>query len=85
MTVSPGGARTELVGRHGDGWKVRLVAPAERGRANEALGDYLARVLGVRREDVAIRSGLRSRRKILEVGGVTAEELERRLESAEPR
>ena len=38
VTVSPGASRTELVGRHGDGWRARVAAAPERGKANEALG-----------------------------------------------
>ena len=34
LRVSPGAARSRVVGRHGDGWKVRVAAPAENGKAN---------------------------------------------------
>ena len=37
LKVSPGAARTELAGRHGDAWKVRVSAAPERGRANDAV------------------------------------------------
>jgi uncharacterized protein YggU (UPF0235/DUF167 family) len=40
--VVPGAKGPGVVGRHGDGWKVRVAAPAERGRANEALLGLLA-------------------------------------------
>ena len=48
LRVSPG-ADTELAGRHGDGWKVRVAAPPERGRANDAVLDLLAERLGLPR------------------------------------
>ena len=58
---SPGARRRRDRRPHGDGWKVRVAAPAERGRANEALLALLARALGLppgqrqarRRGDVA--------------------------------
>jgi uncharacterized protein (TIGR00251 family) len=79
VVVAPGAKRTELVGRHGDGWKIRVAAPPERGRANDAVCELLAGITGVRREDVRVVAGAGSRRKIVEVSGVDAAGLERRL------
>lgn len=79
VTVSPGAARTELVGRHGTGWKVRVAAPPERGRANESLVRFLAGVLGVPRDQVRVAGGPGSRRKLVEVDGLAADEIARRL------
>jgi uncharacterized protein YggU (UPF0235/DUF167 family) len=82
LTVSPGAARSELVGRHGDGWRVRVAAVPERGRANRALEDLLAGALGVPRDQVAVVAGRSARRKVVEVAGLDAAELDRRLEAA---
>jgi uncharacterized protein len=82
ITVSPGAARTELVGRHGDGWKVRVAAPAEGGRANQALVQLLADALALPRDLVRIVSGHVGRRKLVEVADLGAEEVGRRLEAA---
>ena len=82
MTVSPGAARSELTGRHGPGWKARVAAPPERGRANRALEELLAEALGVRGDRVAVVAGHTSRRKIVEVEGLEAPEIVRRLEAA---
>ena len=82
MTVSPGAARNELVGRHGPGWKARIAAPPERGRANRALEELLADVLGVNRNRIAVVAGHTSRRKVVEVEGLEAPEIVRRLEAA---
>ncbi len=82
LTVSPGAARSELVGRHGDGWRARVAAPPERGRANRALVELLAEALGVHRDRVAVVAGLTGRRKVVEVTGLEPAELDRRLEAA---
>jgi uncharacterized protein (TIGR00251 family) len=83
ITVSPGAARTELVGRHGDGWKARIAAPPDRGRANEALVELLAETLGLARDRIQLSTGHTSRRKVIviEVEGLDAEEIGRRLEA----
>jgi hypothetical protein len=82
VTVSAGAARSELVGRHGPGWKARIAAPPERGKANRALEELLAAALGVRRDRVAVVAGLTARRKVVEVEGLEAPEVVRRLEAA---
>lgn len=85
ITVSPGAARSEIVGRHGDGWKARVAAPPERGRANEELLELLARALGVPRHWLALASGHGTRRKVVEVEGLDAAEAARRLDAAARR
>jgi uncharacterized protein len=79
VTVSPGAARTELVGRHGDGWKARVAAPPERGRANDALVELLAGALDMTRSSIRVVSGLTAKTKVVEVDGLTADEAEGRL------
>ena len=79
VTVSPGAARTELVGRHGDGWKARIAAPPERGRANDALVALLAGALDVPRSSVRVVSGRTAKTKVVEVDGLAEVEAERRL------
>jgi uncharacterized protein (TIGR00251 family) len=79
LRVSPGAARTELAGRHGDAWKVRVSAAPERGRANEAVVGLLAERLGVPRRSLSVVSGQSSRDKVVELRGLAADEAERRV------
>ena len=81
LRVSPGASRTGVVGRHGDAWKVRVAAPPEGGRANEAVVRFLADTLGLPRRDVAIVAGHSGRDKIVSLAGIEPEETERRLVS----
>ena len=76
VVVSPGARTTELVGRHGDAWKVRVAAAPEKGRANAAVEELLSGLLGV---PVAVVAGVSSRRKIVEVTGLDSAEADRRL------
>ena len=80
MTVSPGASRTELVGRHGDGWKARVAAPPERGRANEALVELIAAALEVPARSVRVVAGHRGRAKVVEIDALDLGEVARRLE-----
>lgn len=82
VRVSPGAARAEIVGRHGDAWKVRVTAAPERGRANEAVLRLLAETLAVPRDAVTLISGHGGREKVVELNGVGPALIERRLASA---
>jgi uncharacterized protein (TIGR00251 family) len=79
VTVSPGARRSDLVGRHGDGWRARIAAPPERGRANEALCKLLAEALAVPRSSVRVVAGQSARAKVVEIDGLERVEIERRL------
>jgi uncharacterized protein len=82
LRVSPGASRAAVVGRHGAAWKVRVAAPPEAGRANEAVLRLLADTLQLARRDVELVAGHASRDKVVSVAGIDAEETERRLASA---
>ena len=75
----PGARRTELVGRHGAAWKVRVAAAPERGRANEAVCDLVAELVGVSPRDVRVAAGASVRRKVIEVAGLDTAEIDARL------
>jgi uncharacterized protein len=77
--VSPGARRSEVVGRLGDAWKLRVRSAPERGRANDEVSELLARMLRLPSRDVRIVSGHASRDKLAEVDGLTVGEAERRL------
>ena len=77
--VQPRAKRSEVAGRHGDAVKVRLAAPPVDGAANEALVRFLAEALDLPRRAVRIVSGLSARQKVVEVDGLSAADLERRL------
>jgi uncharacterized protein len=82
LRVAPGSVRTGIVGRYGDGWKVRVAAPPEGGRANDAVVRLLAGTLEVPRGDVAVVSGKGARDKVVTVDGLDEQEIERRLIAA---
>jgi uncharacterized protein len=82
LRVSPGAARSAVVGKHGTAWKVRVAAAPENGRANAELLRLLAAVLDVPVRSLSIVAGRGSRSKTVAVEGVEAAEVERRLDAA---
>jgi uncharacterized protein (TIGR00251 family) len=73
LRVVPGAHRPGIVGRHGDAWKVRVTAPPEDGRANDAVLDLLARTFDLPRGDVRLATGASSRDKVVVLEGLTDE------------
>jgi len=82
LRVIPGAPRSGIVGRHGDAWKVRVVAAPEAGKANEAVLDLLARTLALPRRDLELTAGKASRDKVVMVGGLTGKAAEDLLAAA---
>jgi uncharacterized protein (TIGR00251 family) len=82
VRVIPGARRSEVVGRLGEAWKVRVAAPPERGRANDELIDLLARTLRVPRSSVRVATGHTTGQKLVEIADLTRAEAEGRLVSA---
>jgi uncharacterized protein (TIGR00251 family) len=83
VKVHPRARRSGLAGRIGDAWKLSLAAPPVDGKANDECVRYLAEFAGVPRSRVRIVMGLTSRLKVVEIEGVTQEDLERRLATNE--
>lgn len=81
--------RTELVGVRpsgsGDALVVRLAAAPVDGAANQALTEFLARLLDVPRRDVTIAGGERSRHKRVRIAGLSEQDLTARISAALPR
>lgn len=71
-----------MLGTHGDALKVRVAAPPEKGRANEACAALVAELVGVKVSEVALESGATSRSKRFSVTGIEVDEFVRRLELA---
>ncbi len=82
MRVQPRASRTELAGLYGEALKVRLAAPPVDDAANRALIEFLAECLGVARRCVRIVAGGTSRTKLIEVDGISAEQVEELRERA---
>ena len=82
LRVSPGANSAHVVGRHGEAWKVRVAAPPDGGRANEAVVRLLAETLSLPRDAVTLVSGHGARDKIVQLAGLDPTQIERRLSSA---
>ena len=66
VKVIPNAKKNEII-KDGDGFRVRLNAPAIDGKANSALIEVLAEHFGVKKNKIRIIKGEKSRNKIVEI------------------
>jgi len=77
------GARTNAIrGIHSGMLKIAVTQIAEKGKANEALAETLAKGLGLKRSQVELASGATSREKKFLIRDVTVGDLSTRIEAA---
>jgi hypothetical protein len=80
--VQPRASKTEIAGLHDGLIKIRVAAPAVENAANLALIEFVAKRLGIAKRSVRVASGAASRRKVLEVDGVSPGEIADKLGAA---
>ncbi|HTP95640.1 MAG TPA: DUF167 domain-containing protein [Burkholderiales bacterium] len=67
LHVQPNARVTAVVGPHGDALKLKISAPAADNRANVMLVRFLADQFALPAARIAIRRGVGSRRKLVEI------------------
>jgi uncharacterized protein len=83
VRVQPRASRTEFAGIHGDALRIRLTSPPVDGAANEALVTFLTEHFALPRHAITIISGAHSRSKVVEIAGLSAAQLRRKLNLTE--
>jgi uncharacterized protein (TIGR00251 family) len=76
VRARPGAGRSRLKGIKDGRLRVDVAAAPERGKANAELVKFIGKLLGVPKADVRVRSGTRSRNKVLGISGVDAKRVE---------
>ena len=81
IRLTPRGSKSEILGWEGDTLRVKVTAPPVEGAANKACVELIASALGVKRGQVSIVSGEKSRGKVLRVEGMTEQDIRSALEA----
>ena len=79
LHVTPRGSKNEITGWRGDVLCVKITAPPVDGAANEAVVRFMADLLGVRKSQVELVSGHKSREKTLRIAGLSQADVAARL------
>jgi uncharacterized protein (TIGR00251 family) len=80
VKVVPGSSRNQIVGWLGDALKIKVMAPPEKGKANEAVIDLLAEALNISTDDIEVVSGHSSPSKIVAITGMDDEAIKAAFE-----
>jgi uncharacterized protein len=81
VKAQPGSSRTRISGLWNDLLKVNIACEAQKGKANEELIYFIAKILGLPKSSINIVAGLRSGRKTLSIKGLTKSQLIEKLET----
>lgn len=79
LKVIPASREDKIEGLKEDRIYIRLIAPAVDGKANLALISFLAKTFKVKKTQVLLVSGEKSRLKLVELKGVSLDEASRML------
>lgn len=79
VKVHPRAKKNAITGELGDAFKLSLTAPPVEGKANQACIEFFANLLKVPRSSITIAAGQTSRKKVIRVAGLAAEEVRQRL------
>jgi len=80
VKAQPGAGRNELRGVQDGALKVCVTQIAEKGKANKAIVDFLAKALKLRKSQIELFSGELSSQKKFLIAEITEEELRARVE-----
>ena len=76
IRVIPRASRCELAGIQGDALKLRITAPPVEGAANKECVRFLSDILGVKKSQITIIAGHRSKNKKVSISGINRKDIE---------
>ena len=79
VRAQPGARKRGIQGERAGALRVAVSAPPQDGRANEAIAEVLREAFRLKRSELQLVSGEKSRNKSFLVRGLTREQLEARL------
>ncbi len=85
VRVQPRSSRNQIVGEQAGSLKIKLTAPPVDGEANATLLEFLATYLQIPRRTISLVRGKTSRNKLVEIKGISPEELLLKIGSGSPK
>jgi len=79
VKVQPKAQQDEILGIKGDRLRLRVKAPPQKGRANQACINLLAKVLSLNKKEIKLISGLKAREKMFFIQNMKLDDLKEKL------
>ena len=80
--VTPRGSRNEIVGWRNGVLSIKITAPPVEGAANKSCVEFVAEVLGIKKSQVRLAAGEKSREKVLLIEGLSETEVRDRIDAS---
>ncbi|MGA3208844.1 MAG: DUF167 domain-containing protein [Syntrophales bacterium] len=74
--IVPRSAKCEVVGNQGNALKLKITAPPVEGQANKECIRFLSDILGIKKKQVRILSGSKSKKKTVAIEGIRRKDIE---------
>lgn len=74
--VVPRSAKSEVAGVQGDALKLKITAPPVEGQANAECIRFISDILGIKKKQVRILSGHKSKKKTVAIEGIRRKDIE---------
>lgn len=81
LKITPGAKKDQVLGWEGDTLRLKVAAPPVEGKANRQVEALLAELLGLKKRQVKIVKGEKSRDKTAAIEGMSLDEARARLEA----
>ncbi|MFQ5330180.1 MAG: DUF167 domain-containing protein [Thermodesulfobacteriota bacterium] len=81
LLIQPRASRDEIASITGDALKIRLTSPPLDDRANRQCVAYLAKRLGLKKRQLELIQGKKSRRKVIRITGLSITEADALFET----
>ncbi len=80
IRAQPGARRNGIRGESGGALKIAVTAPPDKGKANQAIVEFLQEALGLNNSQIQLISGFTSRQKKLVIRGCSKLQVEWKIE-----
>jgi uncharacterized protein (TIGR00251 family) len=79
VKVQTNASRNEVIGQAEGVWKIKIAAPADKGKANKEIVHYFSELLNIKKVQINILRGITSHNKVLAIEGLNPQEVIERL------
>ena len=79
VKVVPASSKTAFAGVLGDMLKIKVAAPAEKGKANQCLINFFAKMLEIKKNKISIIAGQTNPVKQITIDGLSADEFKSKI------